>query len=602
MPTRTENTKRNLELSGNPPLVQHEVSVSEWTKGEGKIADLGYDLPVVTATRWFIEKIGMPRLFDWIVGIASIVLGVSSFLYSKQIETYQIGQYAGWFTTMRLLWIAGGIGLLMSDFYLKTDRAYELLNRFFRGVLIIVFGVAAVFFYLAGDFDGLLLFGLFALVISIKFLFDMGSATIYMFYIHGFLVGIAAMAALVASGLGNNTLLPLKAIDGYLPVVFLAIFFYIFLCWWVYVRNRQFLRYLLAFSGLFLIVVAFYYAYISFWSRAFFVLTIGSLGLLLPFWEEFKLTYQSDRTVVFKMYGTILLLFLLSISYVGVIQNILLNDAKAKEVDKTAYAAILVDSEIDRSISSMKGLTGNTIFTDAVAKNDNQTLIAFTKAVFQNNPDFASIIVADNKGIILAAYPFGSAQEGQDISARRFFTATRDSKATYVSNTVEPFSNLLTNNAVVAIPLLDVNGNVLNIVAGSLNLDSLNDRLQQIATPTLSEYLMVIDGNSNSLVKPANVTPINQITGSNNIFMETPILGGTRIGYDSMGVYSMASFHKLLNANWTVAAIHPYASAFVGNQIGLVVVLLIAVAFTLIILISFFFSRRTVNRQLERNR
>ncbi|MBS3141504.1 hypothetical protein J4405_05165, partial [Candidatus Woesearchaeota archaeon] len=93
------------------------------------------------------------------------------------------------------------------------------------------------------------------------------------------------------------------------------------------------------------------------------------------------------------MFGAILMSFSLAIVLIGVVQSILMRNARVNLTEKVEYGKIIVDRAVENSLSALDGLSGNELFREALTKENEADLTSFSKALFKNYKDFENIAI-----------------------------------------------------------------------------------------------------------------------------------------------------------------------------------------------------------------
>ena len=185
--------------------------------------------------------------------------------------------------------------------------------------------------------------------------------------------------------------------------------------------EKKVLKTFSAFCGMLLIFLALYFANNNYWDRAFFVLMAGMIGLIEPIWELFKLKFQTDRPMVFRMFGTVLMFFSLVIILIAIVQSILLQDANRSLAEKADFGRLTAENVVNFGFSALDGIAQNPLFQKAFKTRDIEGMDSFTKAIFKNNADLGIVLVLDNAGKAISSYPFSSDVVGRYYMSEIFF-------------------------------------------------------------------------------------------------------------------------------------------------------------------------------------
>ena len=181
--------------------------------------------------------------------------------------------------------------------------------------------------------------------------------------------------------------------------------------------------------------------------------------------------------------------------------------------------------------------------------------------MFDNN-----VLVFSPEGRLLAETAQRPSRTGQDFSYRDYIVETRRLKKPYISR---PFESKLPHKppvVVFAAPVLDADGNLQAIVAGSINLLRPN-LLGRLAESKISDggyfYLstadriMVMHPDHSRLLKPV-------VKPGVNLLYDRSMQGFEGAGEtdNSKGIRMVAAFKRLKSVNWVLVAQLPAAEAY----------------------------------------
>ena len=576
---------------------EKEAVVSEVVKGPlvlptprpgRSLEDLSGETPWHITKLWLEERVGLPRLFDWLVALASIVLGLSMFLYNRQLDVFVAGNLAEWFLPIRLTLIIAGIGLILANMIQEEFSMYSHLNNVFRVILVIVYFVLAYLQMRSGDLDGLLINGLFALTILLEAVFGVVSSAAYAFFIGGLMIGIVLAFRYYpeTSGLSSISTAIYRVIDGYSVLLSgLALILLISLVWG-YLVNKKLFKIILGLCGLLLVALSIHYATESYWARSFFILIAAMIGMLLPFWEEFKRRTDVDRTLVFRMFGAILMSFSLAIVLIGVVQSILMRNARVNLTEKVEYGKIIVDRAVENSLSALDGLSGNELFREALTKENEADLTSFSKALFKNYKDFENIAIVNLEGMVIAAYPLTS-QTGVSLSRYGYYSDVVKGSANYFSNTPEAYPYGDEKTVVLGIPVRQADGVVIGGVFASYSMEVLGDRIQEIASEQTGQHFGLLDIDGRWLSNTNFDLVGTKVTETDVTYLSW--LGGKNInmGYNGSGRYSVVVISSPKNVDWTVTLAQPVFSVLDISNSGLTTVMFLLFVIALVVASSY---------------
>ena len=107
-----------------------------------------------------LQVISPPNLFDWFLGMAAIIAGMALFLFNSMFGAKEFSRVSSLLLPMRLILIAGGVGVLVSSFLSNSGP----WRKIFYIVLAVTGMVSSTFLFRAGDFMGASIYGLLSLV------------------------------------------------------------------------------------------------------------------------------------------------------------------------------------------------------------------------------------------------------------------------------------------------------------------------------------------------------------------------------------------------------------------------------------------------------
>ncbi len=558
------------------------------------LSELGSDKPFRTILLWFQERAGLPSLFDWFVALSSIVLGISLFIYNKQLDSLLVGRFALWFTPIKIALLCGGVGLILADMLRDETPMFKNFNNIFRYILAATFLGLAFIQLQSNDADGFLIDGLFALVILVEVMFGVISSTAYMFYLLGLMVEISLIVYLYPgnSGLSEISATVSKLTGGSTWIFGVLSILVVALSVFGYFWNKMVLKIVLGIAGIAMVALSLYYVNIGYYARSFFILITGMIGMLLPFWEQFKQRYEDDRTLTFRMFGIILMAFSLAVLIVGSVQTVLINNGIKNLSEKTDFARVTVEAEMTNAQSTLMGLTQNSLFIKAFDGKKTADLNSFLKAIFNNNKSFNNVVITDLSGKALAEYPESSEFATVDFSKDAFFNDVVSSGKSYVSQQIDYFSPDLNKAIVVAIPVADtVGGKVLGVAIVTYSADYLTSLMQTIAVTSEGQVITLVDSGGKWIIFPDTAaigTAVAESDATYNLWNQS---SGRANGFDRFGQYSMFVSEKSNNLDWSVVVSQPMSTALDVSRSGLALILFLLLAASITVVFSYIFSK-----------
>ena len=449
------------------------------------------------------RRVEVPNYFEWYLGIASIILGASLSVFSKTFEDAATGWITAMKPTIQTAFIAGGIGLLLTDIR-GMGRTYW--HKIFYGVLVGTYLVYAAFLYEIQDGDGALFYGGVGLVGVVGWMFGVGGVgrvTLYVLWIMA-IAGPVSFVYLpedihIAPWLTNLSLF------GPLSSIVIAVFSAgsAVIAGLLYLRRKRAYTLMMVSIGLALSLFAFWFAAANYWSRSLFTLCTGFFCLFTPVWLGHVFTHQEDRRAVFGLFSAVTLLYLISIAVVTVFQLNMYEYATGEIRRKLDYARIVIEQILEQNQAGIEGMAVNPAIVRAFVKKDIDALAGVGRGFFDANTSLRRVLFIAPGGDILLYYPLTNTPTITNTVFRDYYTIPFTTKKTYVSDVFVTRTESPVKTVAISAPVLGAGGSaVVGLVVGSLDLDRLGRRLQEFTSDALGEYVTLVDKNGIRMIHP----------------------------------------------------------------------------------------------------
>ena len=545
-----------------------------------------------TFSLWLVERVGFPTLFDWLISLTSIVLGMSLFLYSNQQEVLSLGRLSLWLNPIRLGMIFGGLGLILASMIQEeVGRLVNLTNifRYFLGAAFL--GLSGVLLS-GGDVDGFLIHGLFGLVIWIEALSGVESSTLYMFYVFGLLISVFIALNFFPDSSGMSIIFGLKSVLGGLGwLLSLLVLVLITSGLYGFFWNKRFLKNISFVYGLMLCGLALYYGIENYWSKAFAVLMAGLIGMALPFWDSFKARLVTERTLVFKVFGSVLVSFILMIFMIAAVQGTLISNANRGIAEKAEFAQVELSRTIDSLTQGATDLSKNEVFINALVRSQSKELANQLKFLLLGRTEVAIAGVIDAKGKPIASYPAATTLGSFSFADAGFFRSTLNTGKTYVSVTLEDFIEGINNVILIAVPTVDTKNVVSGVLVVAVSGVNLSSELQRVGDSTLEQEIVAIGEEGKIVVHPDADklgTVVSEADGSYDLW-KTNALNAE--GYNRKGVHSLFGSSRLSKYGLTIIASEPTQKVFDVSLTWLTWLLILPLFIGIVILTAIVFIK-----------
>lgn len=506
---------------------------------------------VVTPLRKVFDfRLDLMNLFDWFLGVGSILLGFSMFLYNKYNLLAPAINISVWLNTLQISLIAGGLGILISDILDKNID--ENWRKFFRGILALAYiAVTAVSYYFA-DGGGIILFGLFSLVLVLSLLFGLGwiEAFLTLILLHSIAVPVTLIINLSSVELPDsiNTILSLSTYSLWVWL-FLSLMLGALL-WWSHAKKWK----------LFWVLIIIYgsaYIYFSLelvkdlaWSQTFFLLLMGLTCITFPIWDSVFYFKRQGRNIIMTFFSVLLFIFLIIISVIWVMeQNI--KEYAVKELDnKVVIGKILLEEILVKAKNSLIETSINPLIIESVKAGDKEKTLDYLKLIYHKEDDIRRIILLDNSGDLIGLYPHIKTTT-ENFAFRDYFIEAKRTKKLFFSDTFESKTEPKLIASTISMPILS-EGEVIGVIAFGLDLSSIGNKLQTIANPENQEYFSVMDKNGSRVMHQSINLIGTRADPSNILFQFEGKNEGLGEGYNHKEIRTFQAFQTLQQSGWIV--------------------------------------------------
>lgn len=534
------------------------------------------------------RSVEVPSLFDWFVGVGSIIVGFAMFLFSKSYEEFAVPSSASWILMLRSIFIAGGFGLLLSD---MSGRKSALWSSIFRFVLMLVYLMYSALSMHGGATDVGILFGLMVPLLVLSFrktvlglhLFTLYSiaASVYMLFVMrlqqtipaasvrigisetetGIIFGALGLTGIILAYLGYRRSLPVLRVGGFLQCIVL-------------------------------IVSSFLYAQQMMWGRSLFLLMAAIFTSFVPLWKTLSFTHKRDRSFVFGVIGSLLLLFLFVIGCIHIMQTNMISVISRELDNKVVYGKVFVESTLESAKSSLMSLATNPLLIEAMEPAKASTRIDLSKTVVGINTSLRQVTILSASGELLTTYPLTESRQVNGLDEDYFIRAVATKKMV-VSDVFESKAGESKQKVVViAMPVISSSGAILGVVAGTLDIDAIGLKLQQLSSESTGEYALLIDTAARYIIHP-DTTRIGSLSD-----VKDPIrlgLSGNR-GVTEVftvdGVSTLTAIDSVIGSDgWSLGIRVPRSSVLRMHELSVIVLTFLLVV-SAAIMALFFISHR----------
>ncbi len=545
------------------------VSYVATTQGHSETTENGSQSNASDTLKSSIETIGaveVPSLFDWFVGVGSIILGLAMFLFSKSYDEFTASSVVLWIPMIRTILISGGIGLLLSDMVGRKSRIWTMV---FRLVLFVVYAVYAGISIARGDYDAGVIFGLIIPLIALSFGSFSKGLKIFVLYIlalSAYSVFSFGGASIIRAFVGSFGFI------GYGSAVILS-GLVVFMVYQAMDRSRRLLNGIVVLSCVGLVASSVSSASHMMWGRSLFVLMAGLFALFVPIWGALTFSHKRDRSFVFGVISSLLLLFVSVIGSIGIMQKNMITVASRELDNKVVYGKVSVETALESAKSSLVSLSTNPLLVESMKTKKTETLLDMSKTIVGTNSVMKQIRTISAEGDVLTVYPH-TQMVATNLKEVEYFTHAMSSKQTVVSDVFESISSEVKRKVVViASPVINQKSELLGVIVGQLDIDTLAMNIQKLTSESMGEYAMIVDKSGRYVVHP-DATQIG-VEASNDNPIRIGLTGkrGVNTEYTEEGNHWIVAVDEINNSTgWAISMNTPVSSALRMSETSVTVI------------------------------
>lgn len=534
-----------------------------------------------------------PGIFDWFVGMVSLLCGGSLFLYNAYFSQVDVAKSLARVQPLRIALLIAGAGLLLSaiiPWFAKTKW-----KTVFYIVIALLFALIGIGFYRMNDMDGQLVYGLLTVLIGLHVALRLRGITTMSLYICLVIVTLPFVSLLVGKtttltmpyGIGNN---PFAWILLWLIV---SIVLFVFL-WWGYFRKRFVYWIVLGVLSVGYCILALISASGAYWSRSLIFLMTAIVSILLPAWDTLTITNATSQRGIRALFLSILVLCFVTLGVVGVVQNNAIETAHDNLTNKAEYGRLYLEGELAKTKSIVANTINNASFKDALESSDESRIKPMLRVLYDSGQIFRLAYALDRDGDVVAVYPNDPVVMRAHLGQRQYFVEARDQGKISVSDV---FHSVKDRPAVVvAGPIYDADGVFLGEIALSLDLPQLGEKLLDLAAEERGEYFFVLDDSGTFMIHP-NASLVGTKHGHDPTVKESQVFGFTfyDISLNSQGVNEIHESLRLMNPPWEVHAAVPLVNVLKPSK-----TITVAIAFIIgasVFIVGVYIVWRTVRDQ-----
>lgn len=462
----------------------------------------------------------VPSLFDWFISLISIVTSLTVVTFVRNFE----GQYGITLTQflnpIKINLLLSGIGLFIINYLGKTKKGWYYI---FYSLIILNFCAQAVILLLGKDLLGFFYYGITTIVILIHLILNLKGTVTFRVYIAILSIFYPLILVFYPSAVDLNIISSFTGISSNIVLYLLPILFIVINVINYFSEKTKNVFFWFGFLILCfnLAILSYIYSAKIYWNNSFVILLLIQFLLISTCWNDLEQNYKENRKIISNIFTDLLLVFVVIISIIWIIQNNNKNNIQQTLINRLVYGKSILENMLESSTDKIESFANNETLRNEIEKKDYLSIDKSSKDFFTYTTYFRRIIFADKDGEIRSIYPDANLVV-KNVSFREYFKKVKSNKKTYISSVYETQVNGVKKQVVsINTPILDKENNFIGILIGSLDLDKISIRTQQIASQENNEYFILIDRDGNYIFVPENIIltgeeKINLTRGSNH--------------------------------------------------------------------------------------
>jgi excisionase family DNA binding protein len=538
------------------------------------------------------HRVEVPSLFDWFVGIGSIILGLAMFLFSRVYEEFSFEQFLPIMPAIRMTLIAGGFGILLTDI---VSRKTSMWHHMFHWALVFAYACYTFILFRTGNWEGVVIFGALTVTLTITFFTGIGGIAGFALYVVGLLALLPVVAVLAPA---QSTLLPLLSFvplpGEFVSYVWIALVLGIACIIWLgYMRDKRVFWIGMMGVSILLIALSVHYAANLAWGRSLFVLITAMLSLFVPVWQSLTFTHKRDRAFIFSAFGTLLLVYVLVVGVLRVMQTNVMEFASRELTNKVSYGRSIIESTLMTARTSLSSAATNPLLVSVEQTGEKDEMLSFVRALFEGTSLFRRVVLLADDGELLAMYPL-AATDSANFAQSDYFIRATTTKKIVTSDIYESSTGDSRQKAVViAVPVINSKNKVVGVIAGSLDLSNLGNKLQQMASTQNGEYVIVIDSLGKRLIHPDTTQIGSTVETTDPIRQGLSGAQGVIEGYNSDNIRSIVAYSGInADTGWAIAVKAPVTQILQATNAASITIFSVTIV-SIFVIAVFLLSHRT---------
>lgn len=567
-----EEVIRLLQLKGDNPQVAPQITIP--LPPSQPASPTSFD---VARSEGF--QLHPPHLLDWYISLIALLVSFAYFLF----PLYRDIPYESYKLSLQLIkinLIGFGVGLIVINLLGWHKSRW---HRFIHIGMGLLFAAQAFIFWKTGDLMGTggnLALALLSLTTNFIKINDFLKFTAYVFAL-GF--GIGAIFIYDSSFLPNRFLATWISEHNVLFAVFWYLIFFIFVGNLLFGFRRLFLIF-----ATFLPVAMIYFAIAGFsmdqglWGQVVYTIVLGSFLLIFPSWRHVESFGRIARRELLEASAWMTAVFVIGIALVFYMQYSFKSYVLDQNRKSATAATTIIESTVEGSKKTIMSFALNSNLVELMSKpgKNDRALEQVVKEFYLQSSTFRRIAISDETGNRIAVYP----QENTP-GINVFDMPFQEAKKT--KNLVVNASNTV----LVAMPILNTEGEFAGVIAGGIDLLKLEEKLRGLQFGSY-DYFVVANEREEIILHPDSDQLHNPITYNSALHKAVGGQRGWMEGLNNRGKVYMQVYEPVASLGWGLVAQQPVEEVFRQNNITAFTIFLTTIVSGIGSLLAIIYLRR----------
>lgn len=556
------------------PLVDSSASVSfPWVPDESPMA--------------------VPGLFDWVVVLSSMLLGIALPLVSGLRADMEVGQLTPFIPAISIGLFAGGLGLFLTKLWTVKDHRWEWIFSLIVGA---AFGAYAINRIVNGDWASGILYVAIVILLAVSRLVDVS--------------GVVCFVALVVAALLFEPLtflswrqdprirymlsvIPWSSTVSWVWLISFQCIASVLVVWSTVHKGRLFQIIMGVVASAF-VVWAFWLAYAAVWARSFLFLLLALFALLAPTWEFLPVEHRRDRRMVTSLFTLVLLLFAAASVVVSIFEGSLIAYARAELANKLQYGRDLITNRILLQQSALESLASNPLFVGAVEENDGDLVTSMLQSMYDATGGPRRVYFVSASGIVVGQYPLrGDSFNPNERTDGEYVLTALTTKQTHRTSSTDTSMTPPQEVIVIATPVRGKEDDVYGAIVAWIYADQISDALAKFTDEEKGEYFSMVDQSGRMIFDRTRNTV--GLEASAEALVRRGAVGEKGVGeqYDSRErIRYLTAYDRVSELGWGLAVSMPVIVVLQTVR-GAAIIVFSLLAILLMLFAAFLLGRRT---------